>query len=639
MRKRAASVVVLAALASLAVAASAPAKKIVTHSPDSLAPKNAPAHWLPPEAWVYNHWLPYDEARLYRVLGITRSELWQQLRDDRRTLAQLAARHGYRSPAKLAEKLVAPRASTVSDETLRELRDRATRTITQGHLAQHLFFHSLHQFAIPSAAPDIFGVTDARFRELRRTELSPLAIGRLHGRLPGEVQAMSIDVLLDRIDAGIGSGSMSAGQGEILLRRQLSQLPRWLDQQRYNGPPLTSSGALLQIPADYASNPAISADGRYVAYEAYRQKLKLAIKLGEIAVLRTNLDSGLTELISRVAPKGSTGFQPASAYNPSISGDGARVTYETSAGNQNFAKRYGQIGVMLCDLHGSTKTTGIAEQAGGPALSDSKSGYNPVISGDGSSVAYQQLRDGHTSIVVKGPGALRVAATGTQVGGERFGDVYEPGLSADGTRVVMTRTSGRLDRPASATSEVVVRDLVSGRTLLASRADGVNGLPADGPSADGAISPDGRFVAFTSQASSLGVARGSLGLFLRDLEAGTTIRVPATSGVPLDPVVAGGGVAVAYTVEHNGISRVRVWNAKTGLTQVASRASGAAGALADGRSGDASISADGTRVAFASTAKNLAPGAGPRSIFVRDLTALTTRLVSDPAKAYGGVRP
>jgi Tol biopolymer transport system component len=639
MRRRAATVL-LAALASLAVAASAPAKKIVTHSPDSLAPKNAPAHWLPPEAWVYNHWLPYDEGRLYRVLGITRSELWQQLRDDRRTLAQLAARHGYRSPAKLAAKLVAPRASTVGDETLRELRDRAERTITQGHLAQHVFFHSLHQFAIPSAAPDIFGVTDARFRELRRTELSPLAIGRLHGRLPGEVQAMSISVLLDRIDAGIGNGSMSAGQGEILLRRQLSQLPRWLDQQRYNGPPLTSSGALLQIPADYASNPAISADGRYVAYEAYRQKLKLAIKLGEIAVLRTNLDSGLTELISRVAPKGPNGFQPASAYNPSISGDGARVTYETSAGNQNFAKRYGQIGVMLCDLHGATKTTGIAEQAGGPALSDSKSGYNPVISGDGASVAFQQLRDGHTSIVVKGvSGDLRVAASGTRVGGERFGDVYEPGLSADGTRVVMTRTGGRVDRPASATSEVVVRDLVSGRTLLASRADGVDGLPADGPSADGAISPDGRFVAFTSQAPSLGAARGSLGLFLRDLQAGTTIRVPTPSGVPLDPVVAAGGVAVAYTVERGGVSLVRVWNARTGVMQVASRASGATGALAGGRSGDASISADGTRVAFASTAKNLAPGAGPRSIFVRDLTALTTRLVSDPAKAYGGVRP
>src|SRR5215204_2829798 len=63
---------------------------IVTRSADSDAPASAPAHWLPPEAWVYNHWLPYDETRLYRLLGITRVGLWEQLRDDRRTLAQLA---------------------------------------------------------------------------------------------------------------------------------------------------------------------------------------------------------------------------------------------------------------------------------------------------------------------------------------------------------------------------------------------------------------------------------------------------------------------------------------------------------------------------------------------------------------------
>src|ERR1043165_4784064 len=70
-------------------------KPIVTRSADSEAPPNAPAHWLPPEAWVYNHWLPYDETRMYRLLGITRVGLWDQLRDDRRTLAQLAAHHGW----------------------------------------------------------------------------------------------------------------------------------------------------------------------------------------------------------------------------------------------------------------------------------------------------------------------------------------------------------------------------------------------------------------------------------------------------------------------------------------------------------------------------------------------------------------
>ncbi|MBI5106784.1 MAG: hypothetical protein HZB46_17680, partial [Solirubrobacterales bacterium] len=41
------------------------AQAVVLHSPDDLAPDEAPAHWLPPEPWVYNHWVPYDERRLY----------------------------------------------------------------------------------------------------------------------------------------------------------------------------------------------------------------------------------------------------------------------------------------------------------------------------------------------------------------------------------------------------------------------------------------------------------------------------------------------------------------------------------------------------------------------------------------------
>src|SRR3954453_12904893 len=81
---------------------------IVSRSADSDAPANAPAHWLPPEAWVYNHWLPYDETRLYRLLAITRVGLWEQLRDDHRTLAQLAARHGWQDPRRIAAARTAP---------------------------------------------------------------------------------------------------------------------------------------------------------------------------------------------------------------------------------------------------------------------------------------------------------------------------------------------------------------------------------------------------------------------------------------------------------------------------------------------------------------------------------------------------
>jgi hypothetical protein len=67
-------------LAVLALVPAAAAAK----SNDSLAPPDAPPHWLPPEPWVYNHWIPYDEGRLYALLHITREQLWQQLRDDHR---------------------------------------------------------------------------------------------------------------------------------------------------------------------------------------------------------------------------------------------------------------------------------------------------------------------------------------------------------------------------------------------------------------------------------------------------------------------------------------------------------------------------------------------------------------------------
>src|SRR4051812_7385132 len=297
---------------SAGAAPAAGARAIVTHSADSGAPAHAPAHWLPPEAWVYNHWLPYDETRLYRLLGITRVGLWLQLRDDHRTLAQLAARHGWPDPRRLAAALVAPDAARVGPRRAAVLRARALRTITQGHLAQHVFFHSLHQFGIASEAPAIFGVTDVQFRSLRRAESSPLAIARLHGRSPGEVEALAIAVLRGRARTGVRGGATPRAQADRLLRRQLTQLPRWLDQARYNGPPPTYRGALVDVPHDYATNPAMSADGRHVAYEAYRQKLPLAVKLGEIAVMRADLATGKAALISHLPQGGPTGPDPTS---------------------------------------------------------------------------------------------------------------------------------------------------------------------------------------------------------------------------------------------------------------------------------------------------------------------------------------
>jgi hypothetical protein len=83
-----------------------PAKPQIA-SLDSDAPAGSPPHWLPGEQWVMQHWLPYDEQRLYSLLGVDRGVIWRQLRDDTRTLAQLAQERGW-EPRALARELVAP---------------------------------------------------------------------------------------------------------------------------------------------------------------------------------------------------------------------------------------------------------------------------------------------------------------------------------------------------------------------------------------------------------------------------------------------------------------------------------------------------------------------------------------------------
>ena len=222
-----------------------PAKPQIA-SLDSDAPAGSPPHWLPGEQWVMQHWLPYDEQRLYSLLGVDRGVIWRQLRDDTRTLAQLAQERGW-EPQALARELVAPWRGQLRDPArLALLEKRALRTLTQGHLSQHLFFHSLHQEAIPTHATAIFGVASrAEWSTLRRSELSPLQICRLNGLPRGHAQEQAAATLREYAEKGVARQAIPAVQAERLLSRQLRQLPRWLQQTRYNGPPPLVSPALL----------------------------------------------------------------------------------------------------------------------------------------------------------------------------------------------------------------------------------------------------------------------------------------------------------------------------------------------------------------------------------------------------------
>ena len=172
------------------------------------------------------------------------------------------------------------------------LRRAALRTLTQGHLSQHLLFHSLHQTAVVASARRIFGVrTREEFRDLRRAELSPLQIGDLHGRTRTEMRRGVERALAAAAARGVRRGYLTPGQKRLLLDRQLRQVPRWLAQRRYNGP--SGGRNRLDLPrGDGARRPGMTANGELVTWDAYRHDRGAARRLGEIHVQGAALAPG-----------------------------------------------------------------------------------------------------------------------------------------------------------------------------------------------------------------------------------------------------------------------------------------------------------------------------------------------------------
>jgi len=601
---------------------------------DPDAPTGAPDSWLPDEEWVNLLWLPYDEQRLYDQLKLSRGEVFRWVRiDATNTLAALGRRRGL-SVKTLARRLVANR--RVRPATKRMLIKHAERTLTQPHLGQHLLFHALHQTAIPSRARWIFGVASNReFLRLRRAELSPLQIGELHRRTRVGLLHRAERALRDAVRKGVRSGNLSAAQGAVMLDRQLRQVPRWLGQNRYNGP--SGGRNAPNIPdGDVAKHPSISADGRRVVWDAYRQNVRQAELQGEIHVTAAELSSlQRVEISPRVRP-GSR--RPHSAYNSVVSADGSAVAFETAASTYPLAKRVGQMSVLVRDVASGRidKVSHAALPKGAPT----RTAFNPSISGDGRRIVFEATDSGRGGTASTNAVWLydRTTKTQTKLLDEKPGAAYLPEISGDGSRVAYTEAA------ADGRTLVYVVDTATGARTLVSRATGADGAPADSDAFEPALSTDGQTVAFVSSAQNLGVRGARTRVYVHDASGATQLVSGGVRGPASQPALSTDGRYVAFVERLKPVRftltglRSRVWryDRVTRTTTLVSRRAGAAGGTADGYASEPSISADGTRVAFASTAGNLArrKPKGLTGIFVRDLAAARTTLVS----AHGGAR-
>ncbi len=236
-------------------------------------------------------------------------------------------------------------------------------------------------------------------------------------------------------------------------------------------------------------------------------------------------------------------------------------------------------------------------------------------------------------------------------------------ITDDGRYVAFESNATNLGEQGPAgTIEAFVKDLRSGEVKLVSRANGEYGAPAEDPGVeDLKISGDGRYVIFTSAATNLvsglpAEQADEQHVYRRDLQTGETTLVDRATG-PQGAILSRAAVAEAISANgryvvfsagvsdledptgahtSTGVETVYARDMDTGATTAVSRASGAAGEIANQESQAYSISPDGRYVAFVSRATNLVPGMGSniyQQVYLRDLQSATTTLVS--YNAYG----
>jgi hypothetical protein len=386
---------------------------------------------------------------------------------------------------------------------------------------------------------------------------------------------------------------------------------------------ISSSGVQTN---NYSYFSAISADGRYVAFESVASNLVPGDTNRESDIFVHGLQTGITKRVSIR----SDGTQPSDfpySYDPSISADGRYVAFYSNSRNLVDGDTNGSEDVFVHDLQtGITKRVSVSS-AGMQANSHS---FDPFISANGRYVVFNSYATTLVSGDVNGTNDVFIHDLQTGVttraslnsnGEQANGVSFDPFLSADGryltfrsaaTNLVAGDTNGSYD--------IFVRDLQTGITTRASTDS--NGVEANGLSYQPSISADGRYVTFFSPATNLvaGDTNGTDDVFIHDMQTGITTRASVDSngvqanGQSVNPLISSDGRYVVFfsyatnlvSGDTNGTTDIFVYDILSGLTTRASVDSN--GAQGNYSSLFPSISSDGRYITFSSDAWNLVPG-------------------------------
>ncbi|MDV6031969.1 MAG: hypothetical protein F9B45_18140 [Phycisphaera sp. RhM] len=363
------------------------------------------------------------------------------------------------------------------------------------------------------------------------------------------------------------------------------------------------------------SNPSVSANGRFVAYQSYSSRIVAGDSGFTADIFVFDRYQGTTERLTI----GFDGSQPnGSSFAPSISGDGRYVTFESRSTNLVSAPSSGNADVFVADRESGTisrVTNGIAG-TGGDGFSN-----DPMISGDGKFVIFSSTssnliagdtnaeRDVFRYEMATGT-VIRLSEDGLGMGGDDGS--FRPAISHDGSRVVFLTAADNLVGADTPEFELMFAEIAENSMSLSVLGKGT---------ANPAISGDGSTVAMWSFEEPDGAPYSGSNVFVYDVDSGVWTRV-LNNGIGAGvnsisfswrPTLSFDGTRLAFATDHadffHGVSgtstQVYVYERDTQTVRLITPSTADNGESTETR--DPFISANGEYVAFVSSAVSFVP--------------------------------
>jgi Tol biopolymer transport system component len=282
--------------------------------------------------------------------------------------------------------------------------------------------------------------------------------------------------------------------------------------------------------------PAMSADGRYVAFTSWSTDLVSGDTNNTGDVFVRDLLAGTTARVSL----GAGGAQSNGAsMQPSISNDGRYVAFNSVASNLVTGDTNLRIDTFRRDVVAGATIRVSVTNAGAQANNTTLIEDAPSISADGRYVVFRSNAtnlvagdtNGSPDIFIRDATSRTTARVSlTNAGGQANSWSYVPFVSADGRYVVFESDATNLvTGDTNVARDVFVRDRTGGTTTRASVTNA--GAQSNGESRNGSISSDGRYVSFQSVATNLvsGDTNSVADVFVRDRTGATTTRVSVST--------------------------------------------------------------------------------------------------------------